>query len=613
MHPLSHNSIGSMLRPSGSTLPTHTAVTVLLRAFSGWRASSTSLSRAHNRISKNLLLPLTHILGLGGLALMSSLALVPCAAAQTMAGQVIFVEDFGSGAFPTGQPLDSGVTNFTFNEPAQPADFNATLPNDGIVADGFYTIANNTQQAFSNWANIEDNTPGDINGLMLVVNGRENELVDGQIVEDEFFRQTVTLTPNTKFDFLASLVPTNSVADEAFCQTNFGGLILPNVRFSIQEPDGTILAEMITGDIPFSATPGFEEFQLTFATSPMVSEVQLVLSNIAPGGCGNDIAIDDIIFRISITATATDDTANITDAAMSNPAVLNVVSNDMLDGAPFPAPDAPASNTTLLLAPDVSLPPELTFDPATGNVGIIGGSPNGTFSFDYQVCETALAVNCDTATVQITIGAPEIPMGNSACPVGQTSLIETGFAVNAFTSNGQAIGPAAAPNAIGEIAPDGTVDTGVLSVDTFFANIDLDFTGNSSQLIPQNSVVVLSVAQFFGEDALALVQSSIDGVTFTDIGTIGFGNTTGTLATLDEQNTLTRVPINMPEDGIRYIRLDHQAGGFRVDGGQRNEICQDLPSDLEPQLAGSKNVKPWRSPVLKLSIRFGSKMSEPTK
>jgi len=167
-------------------------------------------------------------------------AVISSAQAQ-QPGQIIFVEDFGTGVFPAADPLLAGVTNFTFVEPAQPANFNAALPNNGIVDDGFYTIGNNTQQAFANWADIEDATVGDVNGFMLIVNARENPTVNGQVVEDEFFRQTVTLTANTSFDFLASLVPTNSVGDEAFCRTQFGALILPNVRFSIQQLDGTVL------------------------------------------------------------------------------------------------------------------------------------------------------------------------------------------------------------------------------------------------------------------------------------------------------------------------------------------------------------------------------------
>jgi len=610
------------------------------------------------------------------------------AVAQSNAGQVIFTEDFGTGVFPTGQPLPAGVTNFTFFEPPQPANFDAAAPNNGIVNDGFYTIGTNTQQAFSSWANIEDNTPGDVNGLMMIVNARENELVNGDVVEDEFFRQTVSLSPNTSFDFLAFLTPTNSVGDEEFCRTNFGALILPNVRFSIQNLSGTVLAEATTGEIPFSPTPSFESFELNFSTNANASDVQIVLSNIAPGGCGNDIAIDDITFRISITAEALDDSATVDDTSAAIPSLFNVVTNDTLDGAPFPASDAPGSNTTLVLAEDTPLPPELTFDVLTGDVGVVqnapngiysfdylicetnsfvncdratatvtiaaqtlnaqddsetvndtseaildvinvlnndtdnGGpingfslslapdetlpvgltfdlatgnvgttalAPNGTFTFDYQLCQTEQAINCDIAKVTIIIDAPELPPGGGVCPAGQRAVTQQGFAVDAFRSDNQNVGGEAATNAIGEILAPGATDSGAQTEEVFFPSIDLEFTAENSPFLPENSQVIISVAQFFGNDGLSLVQSSTDGMNFTDIGTIGFGNSTGTLVTTTVSNTIIHVPITIPAGGARYIRLDHQSGGYRVDGGERNEICQIV--NLGPQLSAIKLIE----------------------
>jgi len=329
-------------------------------------------------------------------AFLSASTLFPLsAAAQSTPGQVIFTEDFGTGTFPTGQALAPGITNFTFNEPSQPANFNPNLPNNGIVDDGLYTIGTNTQQAFSNWANIEDNTPGDVNGLMLIVNARENALVNGIVVEDEFYRQTVTLTPNTSFDFIAFLTPTNSVADEEFCRTNFGELILPNVRFAVEDINGNVLSETTTGQIPFSANPRFEPYDLTFTTTSITNDVQIVLFNIAPGGCGNDIAIDDITFQISITANAFDDSASVDDTSAAIPSVFNVADNDTLEGNPFPPPGAPGSNTNLVVINETPVPPELTFDPATGDVGTVINAPNGIYSFDYLICETDSLVNCD--------------------------------------------------------------------------------------------------------------------------------------------------------------------------------------------------------------------------
>jgi len=520
--------------------------------------------------------------------------LTPQLAHAQSAGEVIFIETFGTGVFPTGQALPAGTTNFTFFEPPQPALFNAAAPNSGIVNDGFYTIGTNTQQAFANWASIEDNTPGDVNGLMLIVNARENEVVNGQLIEDEFYRQTVSLTPNTNFEFLTFITPTNSVGDQTFCETQPGGFIVPNVRFSVEDLAGNVLATDITGEIPFSATPSFEPFSIPFFTSAATTDVQIVLSNVAPGGCGNDIAIDDITFRIAITAQAEDDSATVADTITATPSVFNLVDNDTLDGAPFPAPNAAGSNTVLTIESPV--PPELTFDPLTGIVGVVQGAAAGEFSFDYQICETANLINCSIATATVTIDGPALPAGGGICPSGQTAVTQEGFAIDAFSSdpfaNNGAVSTNSAGNAIGPILADGAVDTGAESVQVFFPNIDLEFTAAGDPLLPENSVVLLSVGQFFGNNGQALVQFSVDGsssASFTGTETIGFGNTAGSLATLTQSNTFQQIPVTIPAGGARFIRLDHQSGGYRVDGGQRNEICQI--ANLGPQLAGSKIVE----------------------
>jgi len=117
----------------------------------------------------------------------------------------------------------------------------------------------------------------------------------------------------------------------------------------------------------------------------------------------------------------------------------------------------------------------------------------------------------------------------------------------------------------------------------------LEFTADGAPFLPENSQVLLSVARFFGNSGLARIESSVDGTNFTDLGTIGFGNNTGSIATLTENNIFRHIPITLPAGGARYVRLDHLNGGFRVDGGQRNEICQI--QNLGPQLSGTKTVK----------------------
>lgn len=76
----------------------------------------------------------------------------------------------------------------------------------------------------------------------------------------------------------------------------------------------------------------------------------------------------------------------------------NVFDNDSLNSRTV----APADVTATLVG---DLPPELTFDPATGEVGVQPDSPAGSYSFVYRLCESASTVNCDEATVTVVVTA----------------------------------------------------------------------------------------------------------------------------------------------------------------------------------------------------------------
>lgn len=97
---------------------------------------------------------------------------------------------------------------------------------------------------------------------------------------------------------------------------------------------------------------------------------------------------------------ATDDAETLTSLNTAQPNFLNVIDNDTFDGA------APVS-FDLALSSSSTLPPELTFDTVTGEVGVVAGAPAGVYSFDYDICEAG-TTNCETATVTITIEAGPI-------------------------------------------------------------------------------------------------------------------------------------------------------------------------------------------------------------
>ncbi|KAA9038082.1 gliding motility-associated C-terminal domain-containing protein [Ginsengibacter hankyongi] len=175
---------------------------------------------------------------------------------------------FGAGS-NSGPPL--GSTNYTY----VPKD----CPNDG-----FYTIANSTRNCFNGtWHTLtEDHTPGDVNGYMMVVNA--------SYTPGDFFVKTVDgLCPNTTYEFASWIY---NVLQPYACD---GHGIKPNITFSIETTSGTVLQTYSTGDLPMVAN--WTQYGFFFSTTSGTNSVVLRMTNNAPGGCGNDLLLDDITFR----------------------------------------------------------------------------------------------------------------------------------------------------------------------------------------------------------------------------------------------------------------------------------------------------------------------------
>lgn len=143
--------------------------------------------------------------------------------------------------------------------------------------DGEYTLTNNSgliPGLFATWLQIGDNS-NDPNGYYMLVNADYNPGV--------FYSKKITgLCEGTKYEFSADVL--NIV------KTPVGNHILPNISFLI---DG--VEKFTTGGVPQNEK--WNNFGFTFVTGPNQTELELTLRNNAPGGIGNDLAIDNITFR----------------------------------------------------------------------------------------------------------------------------------------------------------------------------------------------------------------------------------------------------------------------------------------------------------------------------
>ncbi len=215
------------------------------------------------------------------------LLLLPVVKAQTCNGSVgdpIVDITFGSG--PTiGPPLPAGTTsNLSY--------LGFDCPNDGQ-----YTITNKTGNCFnSSWYSLTDHT-GDPNGYFMLVNASYDPSV--------FYVQTIDgLCTGTTYQFAVWIAN----------MCNFSSSIQPNITLTIENTDGTILSSISTGNIPISVGAAqWKQYSINFTMPVGVSSVVIRMKNNAPGGIGNDIAIDDITFRPigpAITVSSSDFTSD---------------------------------------------------------------------------------------------------------------------------------------------------------------------------------------------------------------------------------------------------------------------------------------------------------------
>jgi gliding motility-associated-like protein len=168
--------------------------------------------------------------------------------------------------------------------------------------DGYYTITAASSGCFNNsWHTVSDHTG---NGNFMLVNA--------SIDPSDFFLATVSdLCPNTTYEFASwinnVMIPPNSNK--------------PNITFKIETPSGVVLAQFNTGDVAVTSVPVWVQYGFYFTTPAANAVIVLRMTNNAPGGYGNDLALDDITFRPCgplITAGIVGNTSDTVDVCEGN-------------------------------------------------------------------------------------------------------------------------------------------------------------------------------------------------------------------------------------------------------------------------------------------------------
>lgn len=179
--------------------------------------------------------------------------------------------------------LGDPVVNITFgdglgtNTGYTPTNAYGYVPG-GCPNDGFYSITNSSIGCFGEtWHTVRSDHTG--NGAFLVVNASYTP-------GDFIVTKVSDLCPNITYEFAAWML---NIMDR--------GGIAPNITFTIETESGEILKLYNTGDIPQTSRPTWKQYGFFFTTPVNNSTIVLRMKNNAPGGVGNDVAIDDITFR----------------------------------------------------------------------------------------------------------------------------------------------------------------------------------------------------------------------------------------------------------------------------------------------------------------------------
>lgn len=190
--------------------------------------------------------------------------------------QVLYFEDFGNGGNTTslsgiGNSPSIGYTGSTANP----------MPNNR------YALTNNPSTLNSaNWLSMGDHTSG--SGRMLAVNADAEDRV---LFSDEL----PVLCANQQYSlFFYAAFPAN--ANYATICDAFGGFHYPKLLMRIKDKaTGAIISQIESEEI---TTSTWNQYGMKFVMPSGFSNIVFEIVNAAPGGCGNDVLLDDIQFGL---------------------------------------------------------------------------------------------------------------------------------------------------------------------------------------------------------------------------------------------------------------------------------------------------------------------------
>lgn len=195
----------------------------------------------------------------------------PCPVITT----ALHTEDFGSGVGLSTAIPGGGTSLYTPSVVSPLTEESYAITNNPIFGNPTY------------WQSMPDHT-GNPSGRMMVVNA--------DVQTNVIYRAQVNnLCSNLKYSFIVWASNISNSAQVTFCNA-IGGYKQPSLLFRVRDAvTGLVLTQLTSGSITNS---GWQEYGMRFVLPTGYSSVFLEVVNQGEGGCGNDLAIDDIRFGL---------------------------------------------------------------------------------------------------------------------------------------------------------------------------------------------------------------------------------------------------------------------------------------------------------------------------